>query len=173
MALALLIAPAASAMTRHSDVDGARWVGMLIVPMMSVFLGSLFGLRHLTTLESLDDALIDAGQDGLTSGQKRYLWLVKTIVLGSVVLFIAGMMPFMLFGVNLDASQTIPWTVQLALVTHLLMSLSLLTFSLLDFKMGVNRYWLRVMVMLLGFAGVAGTLYILIAIDPTELITGS
>lgn len=171
--LMLAAEQASPASSSGGDGAGLRWVGMLVVPMFSVFLGMLFGLRYQSTLETLDQALRDAGEEGLSEGQQNYLRLARTIVIGSVILFVVSLLPLMLFGVSLEAGETLGWTVTLALITHLIMSLSLLVICSLDLKMGVCRTWLRTLLIALALAGVAGCIILMVAFDPREVLAGS
>ncbi len=128
---------------------------LMFVPLCSVFLGMLFGLRYHASYEELDQGLREIGHPGLTPGQERYLFLARTLVLGGVFFFIVCLIPFLLFGISFKTQEN-QWLWQLACGGHFVMSMSLFIFGMLDMKIKVNRFWLRGAVLVLGLAGIIG-----------------
>jgi hypothetical protein len=144
---------------------------LMLVPLMSVFLGMLFGMRYHTSYTMLDPVLREAGEEGLTPGQMRYLKLVRNGVLGGVFLFCGTLFLYLAAGIGgADKSR---WLLVIACCGHFVMSGALLAAAVADQRAGVVRPWLRSLVGFLGVAGVVGAPLSAVFLDPDLMLSGS
>jgi hypothetical protein len=143
---------------------------LMLVPLLSVFLGLLFGLRYHSALEFLDHILKEAGEEGLTPIQTRFLTRIRNAVFAGIAAFLAGLFIYMTLGLNFG--DPVQWPFVCAAGGHMAMSLSLLACAIADFRARIVRPWLRYLVLLLGVSGVIGAPVAAFTLAPNLMVAG-
>lgn len=143
---------------------------LMLVPLLSVFLGLLFGLRYHSALEFLDHILKEAGEDGLSPAQIRFIVRVRNATFYGIGVFLVGLFVYLTLG--LDFNNPARWPLVCAAVGHSIMSLALLVSALADFRARIVRPWLRYLVMVLGVAGVIGAPMAAFTLGPNLMVAG-
>jgi len=142
----------------------------MLVPLLSVFLGLLFGLRYHSSLEFLGHILKEAGEEGLTPAQTRFITQVRNATFTGIGVFLAGLFTYLTFGLNFG--DPVRWPFVLACIGHTLMSLSLLLCAIADWRARIVRPWLRWLVLILGLAGVILAPMAMFMLDPNLMVAG-
>lgn len=143
---------------------------LMLVPLLSVFLGLLFGLRYHSALEFLDHILKEAGEGGLTPAQIQFIVRVRNATFGGIGVFLVGLFVYLTLG--LDFNTPVRWPLVCAAVGHSIMSLGLLVSALADFRARIVRPWLRYLVLVLAVAGVIGAPIAAFTLGPNLMVAG-